>query len=281
MPELPEVETVRRGLTPAMEGQKILRAEVRRPDLRFPFPAQFAARLQGAKVTALGRKAKFLTAALSTGETLIMHLGMSGRFTIDQDDTAHFKHATGGIAKHDHVVFHLGSGTIITYNDPRRFGFMELWPTDTFHLYPRLQNLGPEPLTNEFNSDYLTTALSGKQTPIKTALLDQSIVAGLGNIYVCEALYRSGISPKRRAATIRGVRSDRLAHAINSVISDAISAGGSSISDFASTDGELGYFQHHFDVYDREGDPCPKCNKPIKRIIQAGRSTFYCSFCQR
>ena len=281
MPELPEVETVRKGLAPVMEGREILRVEQNRPDLRFPFPARFVERLTGARITRLGRQAKFLTAALSTGEMLVMHLGMSGRFTIEGGQTASFTHETGGNPKHDHAVFHIEGGVTVTYNDPRRFGFMELWPVATFQEYPRLKKLGPEPLSNRFNAAYLDEALAGKQTPIKTALLDQAIIAGLGNIYVCEALYRSGISPKRKAATIPGKRAARLAPAINAVIAEAIDAGGSSISDFANTDGALGYFQHRFDVYDRENDPCKTCSTPIKRLVQSGRSSFYCSRCQR
>lgn len=281
MPELPEVETVRKGLAPAMEGRTLLRVEQRRPDLRFPFPTDFADRLTGTRIDRLGRQAKFLTAALSSGEMLIMHLGMSGRFTIDGGQTGQFAHDPGGNPKHDHVVFHIEGGVTVTYNDPRRFGFMELWPTASFADYPRLRHLGPEPLSNRFNADYLDTALGGKQTPIKTALLDQAIIAGLGNIYVCEALFRAGISPKRKAATLPGARVARLVPAINAVISDAIAAGGSSISDFAGTDGALGYFQHSFDVYDREGDACKTCGSKIKRLVQSGRSTFYCSKCQR
>ncbi|MEM7662314.1 MAG: bifunctional DNA-formamidopyrimidine glycosylase/DNA-(apurinic or apyrimidinic site) lyase [Pseudomonadota bacterium] len=281
MPELPEVETVRRGLAPAMQGRKILRVEVRRPDLRFPFPSRFAERLEGATVDLLGRKAKFLTANMSSGETLVMHLGMTGRFTINDTATATFQHETGNDPKHDHVVFHFQDGISVTYNDPRRFGFMELWSTDSFDQYPRLRDLGPEPLSNSFNADYLSAALSGKQTPIKAALLDQAVVAGLGNIYVCEALHRAGVSPRRRASTIGKKRCERLVPAINSIIAEAIDAGGSSISDFASTQGELGYFQHSFDVYDREGTMCRKCRGQIKRIVQAGRSTFYCGSCQR
>lgn len=281
MPELPEVETVRRGLAPVMEGRKIVRVETRRPDLRFPFPDKFASRIKGATLTRLGRQAKFLTAELSSGETLVMHLGMSGRFTIDGDPAASFTHEHNTNAKHDHVVFHIEGGASVTYNDPRRFGFMELWSTDDFQSYPRLKKLGPEPLSNSFHADYLDAALAGKNTPIKTALLDQSIIAGLGNIYVCEALFRAGISPKRRAATVPGKRTVRLAPAINAIIAEAIEAGGSSISDFANTDGSLGYFQHAFDVYDREGQPCTQCGKAIKRLVQSGRSSFYCSSCQR
>lgn len=281
MPELPEVETVRRGLTPVMEGRTLLRVEVRRPDLRFPFPPHFADRLTGNQVTRLGRQAKFLTAELSSGETLVMHLGMSGRFTINGGLTGDFAHDTGGDPKHDHTVFHIEGGVTVTYNDPRRFGFMELWPTASFEDYPRLKTLGPEPLSNRFNAAYLNATLAGKQAPIKAALLDQSVIAGLGNIYVCEALFRAGISPKRKSATIPGARAERLAPAINAVIAEAIEAGGSSISDFANTNGSLGYFQHGFDVYDREAEPCKSCKQPIKRLAQSGRSTFYCSSCQR
>lgn len=264
-----------------MEGRNILRVEQRRPDLRFPFPARFIERVTGATITRLGRQAKFLTVDLSSGEILVMHLGMTGRFTIDGGETANFTHETGGNPKHDHVVFHLQGGVTVTYNDTRRFGFMELWPATSFEDYPRLKKLGPEPLSNGFNAAYLDSALAGKQTPIKTALLDQAIIAGLGNIYVCEALFRSGISPKRKAATVPGKRAERLAPAINAVIAAAIDAGGSSISDFANTDGTLGYFQHSFDVYDRADAPCKKCSTPIKRLVQAGRSSFYCSSCQK
>ena len=281
MPELPEVETVRRGLAPIMEGREFVRVEARRPDLRFPFPDKFAERITGTRLLRLGRQAKFLTGELSSGEMLVMHLGMTGRFTIDGTTTADFSHSPNTNAKHDHVVFHIEGGASVTYNDPRRFGFMEIWSVDEFHEYPRLKKLGPEPLSNNFHADYLNTTLSGKNTPIKTALLDQSIIAGLGNIYVCEALFRAGVSPKRKAATVAGKRVERLVPAINAIIAEAIAAGGSSISDFASTDGSLGYFQHGFDVYDREGEPCKTCGAQIKRLMQSGRSSFYCSSCQR
>jgi formamidopyrimidine-DNA glycosylase len=281
MPELPEVETVRRGLSPMMEGKTFLRVEQRRPDLRFPFPARFAERLTGQTVLHLGRAAKFLKAELSSGEMLVMHLGMTGRFTIDGAPTASFAADTGDEPKHDHVVFHLEGGVRITYNDPRRFGFMELWPVAQFDAYPRLKKLGPEPLSNGFSASYLNEVLTGRQTPIKAALLDQAVVAGLGNIYVLEALFRAGVSPKRKAASVVGLRAERLAPAINAVIAEAIEAGGSSISDFAATDGSLGYFQHSFDVYDREGKPCKACSEPIKRIVQSNRSSFYCGKCQR
>ena len=281
MPELPEVETVRRGLSPVMEGKTFLRVEQRRPDLRFPFPARFSERLTGQTVLQLGRSAKFLKAELSSGEMLVMHLGMTGRFTIDGDPTANFAADAGDDPKHDHVVFHLEGGVKVTYNDPRRFGFMELWPVAQFDTYPRLKKLGPEPLSNGFSAAYLNETLVGKQSPIKAALLDQAIIAGLGNIYVCEALFRAGISPKRKASSVVGARAERLAPAINAVISEAIEAGGSSISDFAAADGALGYFQHKFDVYDREGGACKTCDEPIKRITQSGRSSFYCGTCQR
>ena len=281
MPELPEVETVRRGLTPAMQGKRIARLDVNRPDLRFPFPDRFRERVEGATITHMGRRAKFLVTELSTGEALIMHLGMSGRFTINEASTAAFHHDPGTNPAHDHVVFHMQDGTKVTYNDPRRFGFMELWPLDDLANYPRVAHLGPEPLSNHFNAAYLDQKFSGKSAPIKAALLDQSVIAGLGNIYVCEALFRSGISPRRKAHSVVGKRNERLAPAINDVIAEAIAAGGSSISDFASASGELGYFQKHFSVYDREGAPCDACGSPIKRLVQSGRSTFFCSNCQR
>lgn len=281
MPELPEVETVRRGLTPAMQGRQIVQLDVNRADLRFPFPDNFKARVEGATITQMGRRAKFLVTELSTGEALIMHLGMSGRFTVNSAAAAEFHHDPGTNPAHDHVVFHMEDGATVTYNDPRRFGFMELWPIETLTDYPRITHLGPEPLSNHFNASYLDEALRGKAAPIKAALLDQSVIAGLGNIYVCEALFRSGISPRRKAHSIAGRRSERLTPAINEVIAEAIAAGGSSISDFASASGELGYFQKQFDVYDREGEPCNTCGAPIKRIVQSGRSTFFCSACQR
>jgi len=281
MPELPEVETVRRGLTPAMQGKRIDRLEVNREDLRFPFPDQFRQRVEGARITHMGRRAKFLVTELSTDEALIMHLGMSGRFTVDNAATADLHHDPGTNPAHDHVVFHMETGATITYNDPRRFGFMELWPKANLANYPRIEHLGPEPLSNQFNADYLSAAVQGKSAPIKAALLDQNIIAGLGNIYVCEALFRSGISPRRKAHSIAGKRADRLAPAINDVIAEAIQAGGSSISDFASASGELGYFQKHFHVYDREGAPCDTCGAEIRRIVQSGRSSFFCGTCQR
>jgi formamidopyrimidine-DNA glycosylase len=281
MPELPEVETVRRGLSPVMEGEVIQSLLQNRADLRFPFPERFAERVSGARIERMGRRAKFLTLDLSTGDVLVMHLGMTGRFTIGGGPMADFHHETGGDTRHDHVVFQMANGHTVTYNDPRRFGFMELWPAATFDAYPRLATMGPEPLSNGFSAAYLDSALKGKAAPIKAALLDQSIIAGLGNIYVCEALYRAGISPKRKASSIPGQRAARLAPAVNQIIAAAIDAGGSSISDFANASGELGYFQHRFDVYDRERQPCKTCGAPVRRIVQSGRSTFYCGTCQR
>jgi formamidopyrimidine-DNA glycosylase len=285
MPELPEVETVRRGLAPAMEGRRIIRAETRRPDLRFPFPPNFGTRVSGAKLLALGRRAKYLVGELSTGEALIMHLGMTGRFTIAEKKKKRqpgaFHHETGVDPTHDHVVFELQGGATVTFNDPRRFGSMDLWPLGELDTYPAFEGLGPEPISNQFSAAYLREAFAGKKAPVKAALLDQRVVAGLGNIYVSEALFRAGISPKRLAGSIRPDRLERLADEVRKVIDEAIIAGGSSISDFAGTGGELGYFQHRFRVYDREGEDCPTCSKPIKRLVQSGRSTFYCSSCQR
>ncbi|MEZ5997258.1 MAG: bifunctional DNA-formamidopyrimidine glycosylase/DNA-(apurinic or apyrimidinic site) lyase [Hyphomonas sp.] len=281
MPELPEVETVRRGLAPVLEGRRIVSVKQNRADLRFPFPENFAKRLKGQTVIRLGRRAKFLAAELSSGEVLVMHLGMTGRFTVGGGQVADFHHETGTDPAHDHVVLVTDDGHTITYNDPRRFGFMELWPAQSFEAYPRLIAMGPEPLSNHFSAAYLNTALKGKKAPIKAALLDQSVIAGLGNIYVCEALWRAKISPKRLSQSIPGQRAERLVPAINEVIAEAIEAGGSSISDFASASGELGYFQHRFAVYDREGEPCRACGTPIRRLVQSGRSTFYCPSCQR
>lgn len=280
MPELPEVETVRRGLAPAMEGRRFEAVKLNRPDLRFPMPENFVGRITGAELVRLGRRAKFLTAELSTGETLVMHLGMTGRFTVKGDHLGDFHYQNPAAVKHDHVVFGMSDGISVTYNDPRRFGFMELWPSHIFDTYPRLVDLGPEPLTNHFSAAALDGRLRHKNTPVKSALLDQKVVAGLGNIYVCEALFLAGISPRRRAKSIARMRTTRLTAAINQVIANAIDAGGSSISDFANASGDLGYFQHQFNVYDRENQPCNRCSNPIKRIVQSGRSSFFCSRCQ-
>lgn len=290
MPELPEVETVRRGLAPVIAGGVFASVEARRPDLRFPLPQRFAERLLEQRVETFDRRGKYLVAGLSSGESLIMHLGMSGRFTISADQDAapgDFVHAHKCDPKHDHVVFRMradGGGrrlATVTYNDPRRFGFMDLAPTDGLDQCRHFKGMGPEPLGNAFSAEALNKALSGRQTPIKAALLDQAVVAGLGNIYVCEALYRARISPRRKAATVAGARAARLHAAIVDVLRDAIDAGGSSLRDFAAADGELGYFQHQFDVYGREGEPCGVCGALIKRLTQSGRSTFFCSSCQR
>lgn len=283
MPELPEVETVRRGLAPVMEGQVIEQAEVNRPDLRWPFPPDMAARLTGKRVLGLRRRSKYILVDLSSGETLLIHLGMSGRMLISGDPLGQFLHDHPAPEKHDHVVLHMDSGARITFNDPRRFGAMDLMPTNTAENHPLLAKLGPEPLGNVFSAAHLVAALEGKNTPIKSALLDQRIVAGLGNIYVCEALFRAQISPKRKAGRISAIRVAGLVPIIRDVIAEAIEAGGSSLKDFRQADGELGYFQHRFDVYGREGEPChaTNCNGHITRIVQSGRSSFYCPQCQR
>ena len=281
MPELPEVETVRRGLAPAMTGQRIARAEARRADLRFALPARLAERLTGARIINLTRRAKYLVAELDTDEALIMHLGMTGRFTLSSEQLGAFVHAAGRDSKHDHIVLDLENGVRVTFNDARRFGFFEMWPLGELDAYPAFAALGPEPMSNAFNGPYLLAAFRGKKTPIKAALLDQRVVAGLGNIYVCEALFRSRVSPKRLAGSLGPARAERLAGAVRTVIHEAIEAGGSSISDFAATDGSLGYFQHGFQVYGREGQACLSCARAIKRLVQSGRSTFYCSTCQR
>jgi formamidopyrimidine-DNA glycosylase len=287
MPELPEVETVRRGLAPVMEGRVIERAENRRPDLRFPFPDRFAGRLTGVRVERLDRRAKYLLLRLENGETLLAHLGMSGRFTIHLPDRAvkpgDFAHAPVTSEKHDHVVFDMEGGARIVFNDPRRFGFMTLFPTEAEESVPFLAGLGPEPNSNAFSGPFLQSRVTGKKAPLKAALLDQRVVAGLGNIYVCEALHRAGLSPRRLAGTLGLKRADRLALAVRQVIDDAIAAGGSSLKDFASADGGLGYFQHAFRAYGREGEAClsAECGGKIMRIVQSGRSTFFCPTCQR
>jgi formamidopyrimidine-DNA glycosylase len=297
MPELPEVETVRRGLQPAFEGARIQRVEARRPDLRFPLPERFAERLTGRTVTALGRRAKYLTAHTNGGPVLICHLGMSGSFRIEcdgQSDTPGvFHHERSKDAAHDHVVFHLrspsGEKRRVVFNDPRRFGFMLFAEEQEVDRHPMLANLGVEPTGNRLDGKLLSVLLRGRKAPLKAALLDQTVIAGLGNIYASEALWRAGLSPRRAAETIVAGsgkvtdRSERLAEAIRSVIADAIEAGGSSLRDHIRTDGSLGYFQHSFSVYDREGQPClkPGCGGTIHRIVQSGRSTFYCPTCQR
>ncbi|MFC3612253.1 bifunctional DNA-formamidopyrimidine glycosylase/DNA-(apurinic or apyrimidinic site) lyase [Lutimaribacter marinistellae] len=283
MPELPEVETVRRGLAPAMEGAVILSAEVNRPDLRWPFPQGMAERLTGARVERLRRRSKYILADLDRGETLLIHLGMSGRMTVSGDPLGQFVHEHPAAQKHDHVVLHMDNGARITFNDPRRFGAMDLMPTNTAEAHKLLSVLGPEPLGNAFHEAYLVARFRGRNTPVKAALLDQGIVAGLGNIYVCEALYRARISPRRKAGRISAARVAALVPIIRQVLRDAIEAGGSSLRDFRQADGELGYFQHRFDVYGREGQPCRTegCDGVVTRIVQSGRSSFYCPRCQR
>lgn len=283
MPELPEVETVRRGLEPVMTGRRILHAEVRRPDLRWPLPPRMAERLTGATVDRLRRRSKYILADLSTGESLLVHLGMSGRILISGAQVGAFHHDHPAPAKHDHVVLDMEGDARITFNDPRRFGAMDLMPTDRAAAHPLLAALGPEPFGNDFNESYLVQRLKGRNTPIKAALLDQSVVAGLGNIYVCEVLHRAGMDPRRKAGQIAGARVASLVPIIRQVLHEAIDAGGSSLRDYRQTDGELGYFQHAFRVYDREGLPCLKegCAATIRRIVQSGRSTYYCPKCQR
>jgi formamidopyrimidine-DNA glycosylase len=288
MPELPEVETVRRGLAPAMEGARFAKVEARRRDLRWPLPKDFAKRLQGQTVEGLGRRAKYLLADLSSGDVLMMHLGMSGSFRVGNDaKPGVYYHERSKSTAHDHVVFHMSNGATVTFNDPRRFGSMKLVARAKLDQEPLLRGLGPEPLGNEFDAAMLATACMAKKTSLKAALSDQRVVAGLGNIYVCEALFRARLSPKRLASTIAdrngkpNARAGALVDAIKAVLKDAIQAGGSSLRDHRRTDGALGDFQHSFQVYDREGAPCPSCKGKIKRIVQTGRSTFYCPSCQK
>jgi len=291
MPELPEVETVRRGLAPVMEGARFVAVKSNRSDLRWPLPKNFAARLTGQTVTGLGRRAKYLLADLSSGDVLLMHLGMSGSFRVERGQggatPGGYYHERGKDAAHDHVVFRMSSGATIRFNDPRRFGSMKLVPRAKLDAEPLLRALGPEPLGNEFDAAMLAAACAGKKTSLKAALSDQRVVAGLGNIYVCEALFRARLSPKRRASSIAdrhgkpNARAVAIVDAIKAVLKDAIEAGGSSLRDHRRADGSLGDFQHNFQVYDREGEPCPSCKGKIRRIVQVGRSTFYCPNCQK
>ena len=283
MPELPEVETVRRGLAPVMEGQRIVAADVRRPDLRWPLPERMADRLRGQRVDRLRRRSKYILADLSSGETLIVHLGMSGRMLVSGAMLGEFHHDHPAPEKHDHVVLDMEGGARITFNDARRFGAMDLVASDGVEGHWLLAALGPEPFGNGFDEDYLVSRLRGRNTPIKAALLDQRIVAGLGNIYVCEVLHRAGISPKRNAGRIGEARVRALVPIIRQVLAEAIEAGGSSLRDYRRADGELGYFQHTFRVYDREGEPCVTegCQGTVARIVQSGRSSFFCARCQR
>lgn len=281
MPELPEVETVRRGLLPAMEGGLIARAEVNRPDLRWPLPERMAERLTGATVRQLRRRSKYILVDLDTGESLLIHLGMSGRMLVSGVMLGGFHQDHPAPQKHDHVVLHMAGGARVTFNDARRFGAMDLVRTDREDAYWLLAGLGPEPFGNEFHENYLVARLKGRATPIKSALLDQRVVAGLGNIYVSEVLFRAGIDPRRQAGRISARRIASLVPIVRAVLSEAIEAGGSSLRDHRQTDGELGYFQHTFRVYDREGEPCGTCAAPIRRIVQSGRSSYFCPACQR
>lgn len=283
MPELPEVETVRRGLAPVMEGEVIARVAVNRPDLRFPLPERMAERLTGARVMQLRRRAKYILCDLSSGETLLIHLGMSGRMLLSGAGIGRLHHAPPLPGRHDHVVIEMEGGARVTFNDARRFGAMDLAATAGVEDHWLLRRLGPEPLGNAFDERYLAGRLKARASAVKTALLDQTLVAGLGNIYVCESLFRAGIDPRRPAARIAAARLGALVPVIRDVLAEAIEAGGSSLRDHRRADGELGYFQHRFQVYDREGAPCPRpgCGGTVRRIVQAGRSTFFCPRCQR
>ncbi|QDC11146.1 bifunctional DNA-formamidopyrimidine glycosylase/DNA-(apurinic or apyrimidinic site) lyase [Oceanicola sp. D3] len=287
MPELPEVETVRRGLLPAMENTVIAEARVNREGLRWPFPPGMAERLTGKRVLGLRRRSKYILADLDSGETLLIHLGMSGRMRVSGEGPdmipGVFHHTHPAPEKHDHVVLNMENGARVTFNDARRFGVMDLVPTVEAETHRLLAALGPEPLGNSFSESHLIAAFEGRNTPVKAALLDQKIVAGLGNIYVCEVLHRTGISPRRKAGQISAPRVARLVPAIREVLEEAIEAGGSSLRDHRQASGELGYFQHRFAAYDQEGAPCstPGCGGVIRRIVQSGRSTFYCGSCQR
>ncbi len=271
MPELPEVETVARGMAGVLEGQQLARVTLRRPDLRRPIPPDLPTRMAGATVMRVFRRAKYALIETSRGDVAILHLGMSGRILVD--------HPGDGL--HDHVIFETTSGRRLVFNDPRRFGSLDIARTDDWPNHPAFQHMGPEPLGNDFSAPILSAALKGKKTPIKSALLDQTIVAGLGNIYVCEALFKSGISPLRLAESVAGARAERLVPAIRDVLTRAIEVGGSTLRDYVQVDGELGYFQHEWSVYGREGDACRMCARAVTRLVQSGRSTFYCRRCQR
>jgi len=276
MPELPEVETVRRGLQPVLEGRVLAEIVQRRPDLRFRLPHRLPERLRGRRVASVGRRGKFLLVELDDGQVLILHLGMSGRLTIHRGEAE-------PAGRHDHLDFITQDGVTVRFNDARRFGIVDFAPRSGPETHPLLAGLGPEPLGNGFSAAVLTAALNGRRTPIKAALLDQKTVAGLGNIYVCEALHSAGISPRRSAHTVAGLRAERLVAAIREVLTAAIAAGGSSLRDYVQATGELGYFQHCWQAYDREGLPCRKagCAGTIHRIPQSGRSTFFCPTHQR
>ena len=278
MPELPEVETIRRGLSIALEGKRIDRVDVRRRDLRIPVPDDFESNIEGSRAERLARRGKYLLIVLDSGRVLIVHLGMSGRMIIEPA-----QRRSNVERLHEHVVFELGDGTRIRFSDPRRFGLMALAELDMIDTHPFFLDMGPEPLSDQFNGAALYAALREKRTPIKSALLDQHVVAGLGNIYVCEALYRAGISPRRLAMNVGYARVEKLVAAIRAVLLEAIEAGGSTLKDYTRADGELGYFQHRFAVYDRAGEPCPECDCTVgvAHIVQSNRSTYYCAKRQR
>ena len=283
MPELPEVETVRRGLQPHLEGARLVRVEQRRANLRFPLPDDFVARLTGATIQRLDRRAKYLLAPLDTGETLVAHLGMTGRFLIEDNSLARFVHEAGGDSKHTHIVLHTERGATVSFNDARRFGYMDLIPTAELERHAWFAGLGPEPLGPEFGPQVLAQGFAGRRQSVKATLLDQRVVAGLGNIYVCEALHRAGIDPERQAGDIRAAEFKRLATAVTTVLEAAVEAGGSTLQDYRNAEGGLGYFQHAFRVYGREDQPClkPRCSGVVRRLVQSGRSTFFCATCQR
>ena len=288
MPELPEVETVRRGLAPHLDGARLAHVEQRRPDLRFLLPPRFAERLTGARIGMLARRAKYLLLPLDTGETLVAHLGMTGRFTVTEPTgevvrPGEFVHAAGGSDKHDHLVIETEAGVRVTFNDARRFGYMDLLPSDGLERHAWFAGLGPEPLSDGFSAAHLLRAFTGRSQNVKATLLDQRVVAGLGNIYVCEALHRARIAPETPAGRLALQRLRKLADAVRAVLEEAIAAGGSTLRDYRTAGGELGYFQHRFRVYGREGEPCaaPRCRGVVARVVQAGRSTFHCPACQR
>jgi formamidopyrimidine-DNA glycosylase len=274
MPELPEVETTRRGLAVRLDGRRIDRIEARRADLRFPLPQDFAARIRGRRVEALERRAKYILIRLEGGLVWLIHLGMSGRMVLRQG-------WPNEIGPHDHVLFATDEGWTVVFNDARRFGMMDLVEAGKLEEHRLLAGLGPEPLDNAFSAAVLKAALKDKKTPMKAALLDQTVVAGLGNIYVCEALFRAGIDPRKLAGQVKPDKLEKLVPAIKAVLREAIKAGGSSLRDYVQSDGGLGYFQTRFRVYDREGQDCVTCGRPVRRIVQSGRSTFYCGACQR
>ena len=289
MPELPEVETVKRGLDPVLKGRRIERVEMRRSGLRFPFPTEFHERLSGATVLGLSRRAKYILADLDNGFSLIVHLGMTGRFTVVSPKGVsnlgefYFEAGAGEGADgpHDHVVLHLEQGVRLVYSDPRRFGMMDVVETPMLGQHRLLKNIGVEPLGNELSASYLALKFKGKAAPMKAALLDQRIIAGLGNIYVCEALYRARLSPKRKAGSVKLEKLEELVRHVRDILNEAILAGGSTLQDFQGTDGTQGSYQQRFQVYDREGEACPRGDGTVKRIVQSGRSSFYCASCQK